>query len=106
MQRIILAALFAQLVVALPAMAAELAVAQKTAICQTRSSCTVGSTFDGGKSAAGSALTVVAVHLGLADKPDDAPDDGCRADAGFDGGVEYWLLDGTAVAKRLLKLVQ
>ena len=104
MQRIILPVLFAQLVVALPAMAVEFAAAQKAAVCQTRSSCTVGSTFDGGKSATGSALTVIAVHLGLKDKPDDAPDEGCRAEAGFDGGVEYWLLEGTAPAKRLLKL--
>jgi hypothetical protein len=104
MPRIILPVLFAQLVVWSPVMAAELAAAQRAAICQTRASCQIGSTFDGGKSATGSALTVVAVHLGLKDKPDDAPDDGCRADAGFDGGVEYWLLDGTAPAKQLLKL--
>jgi hypothetical protein len=104
MQRIIVAVLSAQLVVGSAVMAAELAVAQKTAICQTRSSCTIGATFDGGRSATGSALTVVAVHLGLADKPVDAPDDGCQAGAGFDGGVEYWLLEGTAPAKQLLKL--
>ncbi|HZU91790.1 MAG TPA: hypothetical protein VE993_21235 [Stellaceae bacterium] len=52
----------------------------------------------------GSALSVVEVHLGLKDKPDDAPEAGCRAEDKYNGGVEYWLLDGNAPPKRLLKL--
>ena len=35
------------------------------------------------------------VHLGLNDKVADAPDNGCRADDKFDGGVEYWLIERT-----------
>ncbi len=83
--------------------AADLTPAQKTTICQTRSTCTIGKTFDGGKSPAGTALTVVEVHLGLKDKPDDAPDSGCQAGDKFDGGAEYWLLDGGAPPRRILK---
>jgi len=71
------------------AIAAGLGAAQKSAICQGRSSCSAGKLFDGGKSRSGALLTVVEVHLGLKDKPDDAPDDGCHADDGRDGGVEY-----------------
>ena len=78
--------------------------AQAAAICQGRSTCTIGKSHDGGKSPAGSALTVVEVHLGLKDKPEDVRD-GCRSgDDKVDGGVEYWLLDGTAAPKQLLKL--
>ena len=104
MQRIILPVLLIQLALAPLVMAAGLTAAQKSAICQTRSSCRIGTTLDGGRLAAGSALTVVTVHLGLEDKPDDAPDVGCRAGSKFDGGVEYWLLEGTADPKQLLKL--
>src|SRR6478736_5842588 len=80
--------------------------AQTAAICQARASCTIAKTTDAGKSPAGAALSVVEVRLGLANKPDDAPPDGCRRDDGssFDGGVEYWLLDGTAPPRQLLKL--
>ena len=83
--------------------AAEPDAAQAAAICQGRSTCTIGKSHDGGKSPTGSALTVVDVRLGLKDKPDDVRD-GCRLDDKFDGGVEYWLIEGTAAPKRLLKL--
>lgn len=91
------------LLLASGAFAAGVTPEQTSAICQARSTCVVGKTFPAGSSASGSALTVVAVRLGLRDKPDDAPDDGCRNDDKFDGGEEYWLLDGTAAPKRLLK---
>lgn len=78
--------------------------AQVTAICQARSSCKIEKTYDAGKSPSGAPLAVAEVHLGLADKPQDQ-DDGCRTEKGDkDGGVEYWLLDGTAAPRQLLKL--
>jgi hypothetical protein len=88
-----------------PAPAAELTPAQQSAICGARPTCTVGNAYDGGRASGGAALAVIEIHLGLKDKPDDAPDDGCRAadDDKRDGGVEYWLLDGSAPPKRLLK---
>ena len=78
--------------------------AQKSTICGTRSTCAIGKFHDGGKSSSGVPLTVVEVHLGVKDKPDDAPDNGCQADDKFDGGVEYWLLEGTQPPRRILKL--
>jgi hypothetical protein len=80
--------------------------AQTAAICQGRASCKIANTTDAGKSPAGAPLSVVEARLGLANKPDDAPPDGCRRDDGssFDGGVEYWLLDGTTPPRHLLKL--
>lgn len=77
--------------------------AQVSAICQARSTCTIGKSHDAGKSPAGSALTVVEVRLGLKDKPEDSGD-GCRAGDKLDGGIEYWLLDGTAAPQEVLKL--
>ena len=88
-----------------PAAAAELTVAQKSAICGARSTCMVGKAHNGGSSSSGAALAVFEIHLGLKDKPDDAPDDGCRtADDQRDGGLEYWLLDASASPQLLLKL--
>src|SRR5262249_17449032 len=72
--------------------------AQGRAICQDRATCTITETHDGGTSAAGAALTVVEVQLGLADKPDDQPG-GCRTSDRPDGGVEFWLLGGTAAPR-------
>jgi hypothetical protein len=87
------------------AAAAELTPAQKSAICGTRATCVIGKSYDGGHSSGGTALSVAEIHLGLKDKPDDAPDDGCRtADDQRDGGVEYWLFDGSAPPVQLLKL--
>lgn len=88
-----------------PAAAAELTVAQKSAICGTRPTCMVGKAYNGGSSPSGAVLSVIETHLGLKDKPEDAPDDGCRtANDQRDGGVEYWLLDGSTRPQRLLKL--
>ena len=91
--------------VALPVAAhAAPTAAQAEAMCQGRKTCKVEKTYDAGKSPSGAALDVVEVRLGLADKPQDQ-DDGCRTDSGDkDGGVEYWLLDGTAAPRRVLKL--
>lgn len=96
----------AALMITLPAAASASAVtpAQKSTICGARSTCTIGKVYDGGKSLAGAALEVAEVHLGLKDKPDDAPDSGCQAGDKFDGGVEYWLIEGTQPPRRILKL--
>jgi hypothetical protein len=77
--------------------------AQTAAICGTRTTCKVGKTHDAGKSPAGASLYVVEVRLGLADKPKDQ-DEGCIDGNARDGGVEYWLLDGTAAPKQVLQL--
>ncbi|HEY7230168.1 MAG TPA: hypothetical protein VH558_07340 [Pseudolabrys sp.] len=90
---------------AVTAAASELTTAQQFAICNARSTCTIDRSHDGGTSSSGAALSVIQIHLGLKDKPEDAPDDGCRAAYDKrDGGVEYWLLEGGAPPKRLLKL--
>lgn len=76
---------------------------QTAAICGTRTTCKVEKTYDAGKSAAGASLSVVEIHLGLSDKPKDQ-DEGCLDGNMRNGGVEYWLLDGTAAPKLVLQL--
>jgi hypothetical protein len=83
--------------------AATLRAAQKSAICAARATCSIGKIYDAGKSPPGAPLAVAEVHLGLEDRPDDAPDSGCHADDKFDGGVEYWLAEGAQPPKRVLK---
>jgi hypothetical protein len=77
--------------------------AQTAAICGQRTTCRIEKTDDAGKSPAGTPLAVVEVRLGLADKPKDQ-DEGCINGNARDGGVEYWLLDGTAPPRRVLQL--
>jgi hypothetical protein len=78
--------------------------AQKSSVCGKRSTCVVTAIHDAGKDSNGAALSVAEVHLGLKDKPDDAPDAGCDAFSGNkgNGGAEYWLSGG--VPKKLLAL--
>jgi hypothetical protein len=78
----------------------------RAAICQARTTCNVAAVTPAGKAADGTALSIVEIALGLADKPEDAEDEGCHGDDGEsrDGGVEYWLIAGTAAPKRVLKL--
>jgi len=76
---------------------------QTAAICGTRTTCKVEKTRDAGKWPAGASLTVVELRLGLADKPKDQ-DEGCIDGNARDGGVEYWLLDGTAPPRQVLQL--
>ena len=104
MRTTILLVLLGLLAIPTFASASEPTAAQKSAICGTRTTCAIGKTFDAGKSPVGDALAVVEVHLGLKDKPDDAPDSGCQNGDKNDGGVEYWLLVGSAAPKRILKL--
>src|SRR5215471_16287208 len=76
----------------------------KPQICGDRHTCKVAKVTPAGRSAAGGTLTVVEVRLGLADKPKDGPDDGCKSENGKnDGGEEYWLVEG-GKAQQLLKL--
>jgi hypothetical protein len=88
-----------------PARAADVAEAQKSAMCGDRKTCVVATVHDAGNAAAGT-LGVAELHFGLADKPDDAPDEGCIAGdyETRDGGVEYWLLEGDAPPHLLLQL--
>lgn len=76
---------------------------QTAAICGQRTSCKVEKTYDAGRSPEGTTLSVVEIRLGLADKPKDQ-DEGCINGNGRDGGLEYWLLQGTAAPKRVLQL--
>ncbi len=76
---------------------------QTAAICGQRTSCKVEKTYDAGKSPEGAALSVVEIRLGLADKPKDQ-DEGCINGNARDGGLEYWLLQGTASPRQVLQL--
>jgi hypothetical protein len=65
--------------------------AQKAAICGKRSTCKLVAIHPAGK------LQVAEVLFSVKDKPDDAPDEGCKTADGDDpanGGTEYWLLNG------------
>jgi hypothetical protein len=78
---------------------------ETAAVCGKRATCRVVTFLSAGKSAAGQALTVVQLSLGLKDKPGDAPDEGCRdGSGGHDGGSEYWLLAASAQPRLLLAL--
>ncbi|HVH73875.1 MAG TPA: hypothetical protein VM755_03070 [Stellaceae bacterium] len=81
-----------------------LTAAQKSTICGVRPTCTIAKRYDAGRSASGAALSVLEVRLGIADKPADGPDSGCRSEDKPDGGREYWLLEDAAPPKQVLKL--
>lgn len=74
------------------AMAApSLTPAQKAVICGKRATCKLVAVHNAGKQ------QVAEVLFGIKDKPDDAPDEGCKTADGNDprnGGTEYWLLSG------------
>jgi hypothetical protein len=77
----------------------------KPVICKARATCRIAKLTLAGKSDSGVRLAVAEVALGLADKPADAPEDGCRSDQdNNDGGREYWLVEGGRPARLLLKL--
>jgi hypothetical protein len=107
MQRIAFTLL--SLLIAMPAFAADLRPEQQSAICGARASCKVVAT-DAGQGRQQEPLTVVEARFALADKPQDAPENGCINDSGdesapeYDGGHEFWLIDGDAAPKRLLAL--
>jgi hypothetical protein len=74
---------------------------QVDAICGIRTTCVIAETHDAGHSPAGVPLIVAEVRLDLDDRPPDGPEDGCRDSP---GGFEYWLLEGEAPPRRILKL--
>jgi hypothetical protein len=75
----------------------------KPIICGTRTTCTIAKLTPAGKSAAGAGLAVAEVDLGAADAPD--PQIACHDNEGtVDGGQEYWLVEGSAAPRLLLKL--
>ncbi len=90
----------------LRAQAAEISDAQKSAMCQGRETCAVAQLRDAGTSQAGAALTIAELHFGIADKPNDAPEEGCIAGdhESRDGGAEYWLAEGPPPPHLVLKL--
>lgn len=78
---------------------------QREWMCQRRATCDIASVSEAGSSLGGHRLGVAEVHLGIQDRPEFAPDEGCIS-AGFqsrDGGVEYWLVDGPQ-PRRVLQL--
>ncbi|HEX4572211.1 MAG TPA: hypothetical protein VH184_17390, partial [Dongiaceae bacterium] len=75
----------------------------KPAICGSRATCTIAKLTPAGKSESGTELSVAEVHLGVADRAQ--PDDACHDnDGNEDGGQEYWLIEGNAAPRMLLKL--
>ncbi|HTO85535.1 MAG TPA: hypothetical protein VMQ73_25160 [Methylomirabilota bacterium] len=86
---------------------ADLAPDQQSAICGKRSTCSIAAVKDAGRGVGGVRLAIVEARLGLADKVDDAPDDGCRNDSGDGdggGGHEFWLVQNGAAPRLLLSL--
>ncbi|HZF34052.1 MAG TPA: hypothetical protein VE914_09640, partial [Candidatus Angelobacter sp.] len=89
-----------------PASAADVSDAQKAAMCQARKTCAIAPSLHKAGSSAAGTLSVAELHFGIADKPDDGPEEGCiGADYETrDGGVEYWLLEGAEPPRLLLRL--
>lgn len=97
------AAAAALLLLAFPAAAADPSPAETAEICGARTSCAIARSHDAGKSATGVPLRVIEAHFGVADKPGEQPE-GCRKEDKYDGGVEYWLIEGATAPRRVLKL--
>jgi hypothetical protein len=91
------------------AFAADLTPDQQSAICGARKTCKT-TTADAGQGPGNVKLTVVDVHFDVADKPAEAPEDGCIGDPEAtdaperDGGRELWLIAGSEAPKRILAL--
>lgn len=92
------------------AFAADLSPAEQKAICSDRASCTVVAVSDAGAGRDGESLRVAEIVLGLADRPDYFPEEGCRSTEAAlggdapDGGREIWLLAGDQAPRLLLPL--
>jgi hypothetical protein len=95
---------------AMQAAAADLSSELKSAICGARKTCKIDNVADAGQGPGNVKLTVVEVRFAVADKPEDAPEDGCIGDLEStdaperDGGQEVWLIAGSTAPKRLLAL--
>jgi hypothetical protein len=91
------------------AFAADLTPDQQSAICGARATCKTTS-VDAGEGPGNVKLTVVDVHFDVADKPAEAPEEGCIGDPEAtdaperDGGRELWLIAGSEAPKRVLAL--
>lgn len=102
----------ALLIMALPeARAAGLTPDEQKIICEDRATCQIIAVTDAGKGKGGEALRVAEIVLGMADRPDYFPEEGCRSTEAaletmdkVDGGREIWLLAGTARPVKLLPL--
>jgi hypothetical protein len=90
------------------AQAAGLSAEQKAAVCGERTTCKVAAVTPAGSDDSGAKLSVAEIRLGLADKSEDAPEDGCNSqdDNGEDkdGGHEYWLLRSGDAPRLVLAL--
>jgi hypothetical protein len=64
----------------------------RAAMCGGRQSCAIVTAHPAGTTQRGDRLTVVQLRFGVADRPKEAPEDGCRDGDQQDGGTEYWLL--------------
>ena len=87
--------------------AATLTAEQKALVCGTRASCKVTRMTDAGKDGEGKALAVVELRLALADRPAEAPEEGCLSNPDSDekdGGIEYWLVRAGDAPQRLMSL--
>jgi hypothetical protein len=77
----------------------------KPEICKDRATCRMTSLKSAGTSDMGASLMVAEFRFGLADKPKDGPEDGCRTEEDSnDGGVEYWLIEDGNAPRLLLSL--
>lgn len=84
------------------AVAAELSSAQLAALCGQRTPCTAAAAHEAGTAADGAPRLVAEIRLALADRPREAPEEGCRNGNEFDGGLEVWVLNGNSPPIRLL----
>ncbi len=74
-------------------------------ICKGRTTCRMTQLQSAGTSDSGNPLIVAKLQFGLADKPKDGPEDGCRTEEeANDGGLEYWLIEEGKPARLLLQL--
>lgn len=96
-------------VLASQACAADLTPDQQSAICGARKTCKT-TTADAGQGPGNVKLTIVDVHFDVADKPEQAPEEGCLGDPEAtdaperDGGREIWLIAGSEAPRRVLAL--
>lgn len=98
------------LLAAVPAFGdSTLAPDQQAAICGARKTCKT-EVADAGQGPGNVKLTIAVAHFDVADKPADAPEEGCLGDPEVvdgperDGGQEVWLISGDAAPKRILAL--
>lgn len=89
---------------ALPAFAAPPTL-KATACAGRHEDCRVSRVLAAGKADDGTPLSIAEIALGLDDKADDAPEEGCRnEDGSLDGGREWWLLAGSRAPQHLFSL--